>query len=116
MVRNTTPSRVFASSVLCYAFVRPCVFLLKIRDFKDSIRILHFDFAGERDTASSSPAYFWDRAAKKKKNKRNKGLAIRRCDQSVIQCWRKVDETEALWFFFLQSVRTQITYSIGNFN
>lgn len=70
MERNPTSSSVFASPVLCDTLIHPCIFLLKIKDFKDGIRILHFDFAGERDTACSPPAYFWDRAAKKEK--RNK--------------------------------------------
>lgn len=61
---NPTPRRIFASSVLCHTLVCPSIFLLEIRYFKDSVWILHFDFAGERDAAGSPPAYFWDRAAK----------------------------------------------------
>lgn len=74
MVRNTTPRSIFAPSVLCYAFVGSCIFLLKIGDFKDSVGILHFDFAGERDTTSSPPAYFWDRAKKERKREREQKL------------------------------------------
>lgn len=61
---NTTPRCIFASPILCHALVRPRVFLLEMRYFKDGIWILHFDFAGEGDATVSSPAYFWNGAAK----------------------------------------------------
>lgn len=65
MERNTTPCHILAPPILCYALVCPCIFLLKIGNFKDSVGILHFDFAGEWDPAGSPPAYFWDRAIRK---------------------------------------------------
>lgn len=63
MKRNPTPRCIFAPAILCHALIRPGVFLLEIRYFEDGVWILHFDFAGERDTAGSPPAYFWNRAA-----------------------------------------------------
>ena len=81
---NTAPRRIFASSILCHALVRPRVFLLEIRDFKDGVWILHLDFAGERDAAGSPPAYFWD-GATKEEQKVPTMATVSRCDQSVIK-------------------------------
>ncbi len=93
---NTTPCSIFASPILCHTFVRPRVFLLEIRDFKDAIWFLHLDFAGERDAAGSPPAYVWDRAAKDEQEV-PKMATVSRSDQSVIKHRRKVVEARALW-------------------
>lgn len=93
---NTTPRSIFASPILRYAFVRPCIFLLEIGDFKDGVWILHFDFAGERDTAGSPPAYFWDRA-RKEEQKVPMMVAVSPCDQNVINHRRKAVAAKALW-------------------
>lgn len=99
---NTTPCSIFASPILCHAFIRPCVFLLEIRDFKDGVWILHFDFAGERDAAGSPPAYLWDRAAQKKKKTDKEKVpmvaSVSRSDQSLIKHREKRGWSEkALW-------------------
>lgn len=93
---NTTPCSIFASVILRHTFVRPRILLLEIRDFKDGVWILHFDFAGERDAAGSSPAYFWDRAAEDEQ-KVPMMATVRRSDQSAIKQRGKVAEARALW-------------------
>lgn len=93
---NTTPRSVFAPTILCHAFIRPCILLLEIRDFKDGIWVLHFDFAGKRDTAGSPPAYFWDRAAKDEQ-KVPMVATVSSNDQSLIKHRRNETEARALW-------------------
>ncbi len=94
--RNTTPCSIFAPPILSHTFVRPGVFLLEIRDFKDGVWILHFDFAGERDAAGSPPAYFWDRAAKDEQ-KVPMVASVSLNDQSLTKRRRKAVEARALW-------------------
>lgn len=93
---NTTPRSIFASPILCHTFVCPRVFLLEIGDFKDSVWILHFDFAGERHSAGSPPAYFWDRAAREGQ-KVPMMATVSYSDQSVIKHKRNGDGAKALW-------------------
>lgn len=80
---NPTPRCIFASPILRHALVRPRVFLLEIRYFKDGVWILHFDFAGEGDAAGSPPAYFWDRAAKEEQKSSHDG----NCQSLWLKCY-----------------------------
>lgn len=93
---NTTACSIFASPILCHTFVCPGVFLLEIGYFKDSIWILHFDFAGERNAAGSPPAYFWDRAAKEEQ-KVPMVTTVSRSDHSLIKHRRNVVGARVLW-------------------
>ena len=62
MEREAAARRVLASAVLCHTLIGPGVLLLEIRNFKYGVGVPHLDFAGERNAAGSSPAYFRDRA------------------------------------------------------
>lgn len=92
---NTTPCSIFASVILCNAFVGPGVFLLEIRNFKDSVWVFHFDFAGERDSAGSPPTYFRDRAAKEEQNIPK--ITVSPNDQSVIKHPQTMQPCELLF-------------------
>lgn len=86
---NATPRSIFAPPILRHALVRPRVLLLEIRDFKDGVWILHFDFAGEGDAARSPPAYFWDRAAKET----NKKFPWWQLSVAAIKVWLSTERT-----------------------
>lgn len=97
---KTTPCSIFSSPIFCHAFVCPSVFLLEIGYFKDGVWILQFDFAGERNTAGSPPAYFWDRAVKEEQ-KVPKVAAVCHSDQSMTKHRGNVVGSIALWIIVL---------------
>lgn len=93
---NTAACSIFSSPILCHTLVHSSIFLLEIGYFKDSIGILQFDFAGEKNAAGSPPAYFWDRAAKEEQ-KVPMVATVSCSDQSLIKHRRNVVGARVLW-------------------
>lgn len=89
MERKTSTCSIFAPPIFCHTFISARIFLLEIGYFKDSVWILHLDFAGEGNAAGSPPAYFRDRAAKT-----NKTFPWWQLSVTVIKVWWGAEETE----------------------